>query len=351
MALSFSTGLDGSGFQRGLLQIKALANKYGPEIGQTLQEKIGAFVSIGGLLASANAIRQYAGNIKDLSEQYNIAVEDVQSLGHEAEKMGMSFEAVGNVLDKIGEARKKALGGDEATRAAFSRFGVSEDVYGLERFSNLNILNRISSGMGGIMSDSDRTILADLTGEKGKKLSTLIAQIRSTQPTSIVSAEDVSRIADMNARIDDTKKTILDISTIGMSRAIKAVQDVASATGTNKAALIARLSRGLTDPVGLIRSLFQDEPANTEPALPIPQDLNKRIEVDKKEEKAAKDEAKKRRQPALVFPTDGDSLAKSGLFVRGGSNTLYDLQKQANKSLGEIASSSQRLLREIENRL
>ena len=131
MNLFARLGLDGSGFIRGLASAKSAAGKFSgdlvggwsKDIGGKLQGAFGFAAVVGTIGELGRRTIAYGDNVGDLSDQLGIATEDVQRLTIAGGRNGIEFETIAKALSHIGQARQKALGGDNKEQQLFARYG------------------------------------------------------------------------------------------------------------------------------------------------------------------------------------------------------------------------------------
>src|SRR5512133_1282249 len=112
---------DGAGFNRVMNSVENRVKSLGTSIKGHLAGAFGT-AAIG---AVAQQIIQYAGAIKDASEQLGITITQTQALKIIAEDAGGALENMAAMLEKVNSARNDALGGDAGKSAIFAGLGIS----------------------------------------------------------------------------------------------------------------------------------------------------------------------------------------------------------------------------------
>lgn len=177
-------GIDGRSFAAGLNSAVAEAKTKGNVIANHLggvQSKLnegargflGSKLSVGiAAIASEEAIRHaidYAGKINDLSSRAGMAAESFQELSYAMEQSGGSPEDLVKFGEALAASRKKALAGDKATIANFSKLGVS--VSDLKTKRNEDLTSQIGSAIQAGDMQELGPILKDIGGKAGVMLS------------------------------------------------------------------------------------------------------------------------------------------------------------------------------------
>jgi len=111
--------LDGSGFERGL-------NKMGREAASSVKNLAVQAFGIYGIEQAISKTVESANDLVNTSKRLDVTVEQLQILRQAAKDGGTEMDALASAFEKLDIARSKALSGDKAAIAAFSKLGVSQ---------------------------------------------------------------------------------------------------------------------------------------------------------------------------------------------------------------------------------
>jgi len=346
-------GLDGSGFIRGLASAKDASGKFSKDVAGGWSKDIGGklagafgFSAVAGTIVSlGRQTVDYADNVGDLSDQLNIATDDVQKLMIAGSRNGIEFEAIAKAITHIGDARQKALAGDNKAQQLFGRYGVSMKQLADGQMSNLDLLTTLygaASKAGiGVQEQAD---LFDLAGKKGARLVSTFEALKNLGPIKLL---DEQNIKDLSA----AKDAFGEMYRQAMVTAAPAVGFVARVLGRmQKTVSPLELIPGVGLQQKFQRSLVEEiySEGGTSPTSAItPADL-----------------ATRRKQlfgtitPATTGKLanggsqieTGDSYSKIGLFVGGAGNPMVDLSRR-QLSVSENMLAELRLLRAAGSRV
>lgn len=336
-SLMFTTGIDGAGFKRGLLGIQAAGDRAGKEIAANLTANSKTYITaaLGAFAALVKIGYDHANQIVDASDHYGLLTGDVQDLSAKADQAGVELDSVAKALDKIGEARAKAAAGDKTSISALETFGVSKLAATSAGITNLQILKMIGAGINGGGSDDQRRVFADLVGERGKKLLKFVQDINSEGPIVIVKPDQLASIDALGDKLATLWQNVKGLIAGGIAGVVQNVEQ-----GYGKAgifgAIVGALSPTVSAAFGIGRSLAND------PEL-IPDATAEKIKAPMKD--VAEARAKRRGASVISSRSDAvDSLAQVGLFVRGGSGSLYEINREMRDVLRRMERDQSRLI-------
>jgi len=185
-------GLKNQGFRRGLDESRKDVRKF-------KQETAGAFGGITGALGKLGAsigvgaffkgIVDRADEIQDLGERFDVPTEALQRMGNVAEQEGSSLEGVAKAFNKLTISQSQALGGNTQMQSAFEALGVSMD--DLKTLSPEKIMEKIGAG------SMDAAVLVKVLGKGALELRNTLGQMQDHATDSVISADDVERMAQM----------------------------------------------------------------------------------------------------------------------------------------------------------
>lgn len=175
LSLIVRIGADGRQFRAGLREASQEASRWSNQ----LRSQIAGAFSAAAFIGFFRSIEQTASRIKDLSNQFDISTDDVQRFDHALRKDGLSAEDLGQALIRLGQARRKAVEGDEDATRIFARYGISLEDVNDNSLKNIDILKRMKQAMdSGNVSTKDRIELFEILGRSAEKL---IASLRAQQ--------------------------------------------------------------------------------------------------------------------------------------------------------------------------
>lgn len=114
-------GMDGKGFQAGLIQAERMIHTFGKGIARTLA----GYFSVGVITYQIKKVVDEAGKIKDMSTALGITTQQFQELSYAAEQTGTNVEAFGRALKVLAVAQQGALDGNQSSIESFGRLGIT----------------------------------------------------------------------------------------------------------------------------------------------------------------------------------------------------------------------------------
>lgn len=148
-------------------------------LGDNLSALKGGFIGAGVAMVAAfgahvieSAVRktiEFAGQVKDISESFDVSTDFVQQFNGAIMGSGGRLADITKMMEKLAEAREKALGGDAATISKFAKFGISQG-----DLVNLNTEQLMTKSMGRLSQPGAASLLPDLRDLYGKSATKLI---------------------------------------------------------------------------------------------------------------------------------------------------------------------------------
>ena len=163
-------GMDASAFNRGLQAAKVQAKGLNSALGV-----VGMAVTGVGLAMMAAKTVEYGGKISDLSTRLGVSTDALQEFDFAARQNGSSLEEFAGGLQKVGNARSAALGGNEEMINSFAALGVSVEDLKSKR------IEHIFKQIGRSVRDASdvQLVMADAMKVMGKASGPILAAMRN----------------------------------------------------------------------------------------------------------------------------------------------------------------------------
>ena len=175
-------GMDATAFNRGLQSAKVQAKGLNSALGG-----MGMAVGAAGLAAMAAKTVEYGGKISDLSTRLGVSTDGLQEFDFAARQNGSSLEEFAGGLQKVGNARSAALGGNEEMLNSFAALGVSVEDLKTKRIED--IFKQIGRS---VRDASDvQLVMADAMKVLGKASGPILAAMRNDLEAA---AEEAKRL-------------------------------------------------------------------------------------------------------------------------------------------------------------
>lgn len=355
MNLFARLGLDGSGFIRGLASAKSAAGKFSgdlvggwsKDIGSKLVGAFGFAAVVGSVIELGRRTIAYGDKVGDLSDQLGIATEDVQRLTIAGGKNGIEFETIAKALTRIGQARQKALGGDNKEQLLFARYGVGLAKLADGQMSNLDLLKQLydtasAAGMGA----QEQADLFDLAGKKGDRLAATFQTLKNLGPVKLLDDQNIKDLSAAQDAIDELgrRAMVAAAPVAGFFSRVLARKESQEPIGLEKMPLFGHI-RGFER--AFVNELTGQGDIDPSSALTPGQIAT----------------ARKRLKGSTLTPVTtgklanggsqvdtGDSYSKIGLFVGGAGNPMVDISRR-HLSVAEHTLAEIRLLRAANSRV
>ena len=175
LRLQGEISLDGSGWQRGLDSAKVAADRFATQTLSGIKNQIAGAFSVGAISQLTRATIQWAGELRDASDNLGVNVEWLQRVTNGAKEAGASLGDVSKLINEINKSRLEAFNNPSSKAGqAFGRLGVSSsDITGLSTQAFVQKL--IDSFRNGVSSQS----AIDIQEVGGKTAKDLIAAFSS----------------------------------------------------------------------------------------------------------------------------------------------------------------------------
>lgn len=226
LSLVAKLGLDKTGFERGISGAESRVDSFASNI----KSKLAAAFSVAAAAAYLRHINQVVGRIKDLSEQFNVSTDEVQKIDFAMKQSGMTFEDYARFINRVSEARRKAVIEDGEARRAFEALNISVDDANDPLISNAQIMDRVTKAIRGMnLTAADQVRLADLLGEKFATVANVLAGLEGVQPPQLINQDDIRLIDEANKQLERMKLTLDGLATKALGQVARAFNFVAEA--------------------------------------------------------------------------------------------------------------------------
>lgn len=192
-------GLNTSQFNKEINKVEGRVLKWASD----LKSQVAAAFSIHAVIEWGRAVAEYVAQIKDISEQYGIATDDVQRFEAAASKVGLKVEDFGKALAKLRVARKAAVENEFGPEAkAFDRLGLSLQTLNNAAFKDADILKMVAAALKeGVVSSQEMAAMDELLGVKLSKVAAAMTELKDIK-INIVSSEDLELLHQMEVSIE-----------------------------------------------------------------------------------------------------------------------------------------------------
>jgi hypothetical protein len=215
LSLVAKLGLDKSGFEQGLDSASKRVSAFGSGLKATLA---GAF-SLAAISAFVRDLNQTIGRIKDLSEQFAVTTNEVQNVDFALKQSGMAFEDFGQAMNKMGQARRDAVEGNDELRSVFAKYGLTLQQLNSPQLRNFDLLMMMSEAMSKMnITAREQVQIQDLLGPKAAKLANVLGGLSQTKPPELFSEEDIQRIDKASKSIESLYSTIQKMAAAPIGR-------------------------------------------------------------------------------------------------------------------------------------
>ena len=205
LSLLAKLGIDGRGFKAGLKEAEAATNKFAGN----LKTQLAAAFSVAAAGAFVKGLADTVGRIKDLGDQYGITTDEVQKADVALRQNGLQFENLGQSLQKVGQARRDAVEGNDELRDSFARYGVTLADLNNPQLRNYDLILKIAAAIKDQnLTARDQVELTDLLGHRSLKLLTTLQELHKFDSLKIFTAEDVQRIDQANKKLEELHRRL-----------------------------------------------------------------------------------------------------------------------------------------------
>ena len=355
LSLVAKLGLDSTGFQQGIGKAESRVESFASNI----KGQLAAAFSGAAAIAYLRHLNQMVGRIKDLSEQFNVSTDEVQKVDFAMKQSGMTFEDYAKFINRVSDARRRAVVEDGDARKAFESLGISVDDANDPLISNAQIMGRIATAIRGAnITAAEQVRLADLLGEKFATVANVLAGLEDQQLPTIISKQNINQLDEANKQLEKMKdnlnamvvqgtsplvdafnKAFSAINNYGIPRLKKALGMDIDINAANKAAqidfarlyapgifdagkgagnVVAKAAQGILEQLGLGAGKPDRQKMFGEPATGQKQE-----------------QAKVFMAPRMSLQSS-DQLGRIGAFSGGASNSVLEQTKKTTDALIEI---------------
>jgi hypothetical protein len=199
-------GLDQKGFASGLTQARGKVAQFAGSV----RGQIAAAFGTAAITAHLRSIVSTIGRIKDLSEQYNASTDEVQKLDHALKQSGLSFEDLGGALRKVGDAREKAVEGNESLRETFAKYGLTLSDLNNPQVRHIDVLQRIAEATSGMaLSQREANEMSQLLGDRSTRLFAALSNLKNLEGLKIFEQKDIDRIDEAAKKLAELNRQLM----------------------------------------------------------------------------------------------------------------------------------------------
>ena len=335
--------LDSKPFYAALGGVKNEVSKVNGKISGDLKTSLLGVFSVGAIGASLKSVANYASNIRNLSDQYDITNEEAQKFDAITQANGLSFEKFLGVIDKVGSARKAAVEGNEEMAKAFARFGVSLESINKEGVRNVDVVYKLANATNSLQSAADREAFGELTGATGKRFLSLLGKINDATPIVLMSDDELKKLDDASSKLQALARDYTSVLGKVVGKGVDTYETISKNAGGGTAG---QLLGGVLAPFGIIQGLIETiqdglnpslakDPVKSFDALPLPS--KEKIFEEKKKETKDKNEEKMSRDRLSLNP-ESNSMSRIGLFTGGVPVSMVSIGRE---QLAEIKRQTQ----------
>jgi len=355
-------GLDGSGFVRGLASAKSAAGKFSgdlvgswsKDIGSKLKSSFGFAAIVGSIGELGRRTIDYADNVGDLSDQLDIATDDVQRLMIAGSRNGIEFETIAKAITHIGDARQKALGGDNKAQQLFARYGVSLKQLADGSMSNVDLLKTLydtASAAGiGVQEQAD---LFDLAGKKGARLVATFQALKNLGPVKLLDEQNIKDLSAAKDAFGDLGRQLMTTAApvAGFWARVLGRANGQGNIGTENIPMLGGLISAGRATQNFPKWIFDELLSGSQNPGPTAALTPEEIATRRKQlgGKVLPATSGKLANGGNQIDT-GDSYSKIGLFVGGAGNPMVDISRR-HLSVAEHTLAEIRLLRAAGSRV
>lgn len=183
-SLIATLGLSASAFYSGAEGAKKAANSLGASIKSSLGAQVAGVLSVAAIGQAAGRMLELGGSVQDMSNKLTMSTDAVQQWDYALKQNGSSMEAAAPFFLKLGQARKKALEGNDQAIADFKALGISLEMLKSHRVED--IAKTIAKGFEG---GDPQQLLAPLMAVGGKGAAAMAAAFRDGLADALGEAE------------------------------------------------------------------------------------------------------------------------------------------------------------------
>lgn len=322
LSLLFKVGADATGAERAMAAAAKKGEAAFKGMGDALTSKLGKVFAVAMLMDGfrrlLGAVHDNVEEIKDLSDQMGMTVEEVQKLGIAADRAALGMGGVQTALRKIDDLRAAAATGEKKAVSLFSLLGIDPS-----KGTSMDILKQAVEATS--KGAKEQAALFDLVGKKANQLKLFVKELNDIGPVKLVDETSAQLVDDLGNQLKDLKREFMAEATTGaapffgmVSRIVKRGRQL-EAEGKSFA-----LSRAVLE-----ESYGSGAPMTDTSALPLPVKQDATV--------ATQAEAAKVATPtAIALGMQSDALSRIGLFVGGRGDVGNQLVSISNYQLSEL---------------
>lgn len=219
---------DASAAIRGVAAFAKQSEKLVGNIGKELTSRLAGAFAAGALVSAVQdfgrSVLGAVDDVKDLSDQLGLSVEEVQRLQKAANDAGTKFGTVNTALQKIEAMRSQAMSGDGKAMGIFEMLGIDPS-----KGTSVDVLRQaVEASANGA---ERQAALLDLVGRKAGILKLVVQELKSQGPIILMTPEQIANIDQVNARWEETVRQAKALATGPMAWFIDSLNRAADAWG------------------------------------------------------------------------------------------------------------------------
>lgn len=271
-----------------------------------LAEIIGASIA-----GAARSALHFADEMSDLAEQLGVTRKEIIEITRAAGYAGASSKQIVGNLSTLSATRSAALGGDERSKALFSKYGIDPT-----QGNTIELAQKIANSLGPAgMTSADRGAMGQFFGRRPEAM---IATLRNVQDVDGGLDSKIDRLDQANTRIEKFWNSMKELNAAAFAGVLQA-HDFIIAKGSELRSKYPTLSKMFPTAVGYLAAMGEGNNGPTSMA------------------------DKRRLDDTVLRPNVGgivsqstfrspvaqaDSLARMGIYIGGGPNAAQTIMRQ-----------------------
>lgn len=127
LRLEGQLSLDGSGWQRGLNNVKTATSGFVNNTLGGLKGQIAAAFSVGAIAGLSKKTIEFAGQISDMADRLGVSTDYLQQMDYHLKQNGSSASDLASVFERLAAARSDAMSGNQTAIGNFQSLGITQD--------------------------------------------------------------------------------------------------------------------------------------------------------------------------------------------------------------------------------
>lgn len=219
--------LDTSAFEAGIKRADSATTGFANKLSGDIKSKLAGAFSVGAVAAWAKSTADWAGNVVDLADAYDLTTEQIQKMQEAASRGGADVNALIQSTVKIGEARARALKGDPEALSAFSRLGVTLADLNDRNQTNYDLQVKVGTASDqSARSFDDQQAMVELLGSKSVRLTGALRELASLGPINIVPDAQVRALDELGNKAEAVYQSIVRANAEASANVFGKGQDV-----------------------------------------------------------------------------------------------------------------------------